>query len=398
MTPAGFEQRSLERSEFSPPTWVWGAQEERDSLVRQETRRAAAEAIASPPPRPLAQDVKVEVLARELSVSYEAAERFFADAASGWRGFFTVENGLARQTHGIKGLKIYYLPETTDLVADFAIGVIDRGMYKQVKFMVRVGQEGFISRHVRLTALMKNPAVRAKMGKTAIENDKSFFAREIAQEKAARRFLSGVANIVDMMVIRYISGKGVVKERCSMEKYPLNLFYVIKTGERDRALCCSRGVLAALKGMHARHWVHGDVKPSNILVSERSGCLIDFGLFCKENTPFPVRGNPSYMAPETMDWPRTATAKMDMFSFGILLLAIVKGDKWAAWTKTIQHLHGQKNSGRAYLQAHAGLLHDLRRTSDRLQLLIAELLSFNPENRPSAEETEERLGCLFSED
>ena len=67
--------------------------------------------------------------------------------------------------------------------------------------------------------------------------------------------------------------------------------------------------------------VHGDIKPGNILVSERDGRLRaflgDFGLTGKSG------GTPIFMAPEGLDKDSRITEKTDLYSFAITVLLLM---------------------------------------------------------------------------
>lgn len=83
-----------------------------------------------------------------------------------------------------------------------------------------------------------------------------------------------------------------------------------------------RQVAEALQTLHQAGWIHGDVKPENILVSPTGHTtLIDLGFARKIHT---VRrgifqGTPAYAAPEAMDGSHAAIEAMDTFSLGRVL-------------------------------------------------------------------------------
>ena len=67
--------------------------------------------------------------------------------------------------------------------------------------------------------------------------------------------------------------------------------------------------------------VHGDIKPGNILVSQRDGrlraFLADFGLTGKSG------GTPIFMAPEGLDKDSRIIGKTDLYSFAITVLLLM---------------------------------------------------------------------------
>ena len=90
----------------------------------------------------------VEDLRQELNIPSSAeAKEIFRGLISGWQGFVlpTEHPGIVQQNHMIKGLKIYLLPGTDILVADYSTKrFAATGTYKQVKSITRIGygQEG----------------------------------------------------------------------------------------------------------------------------------------------------------------------------------------------------------------------------------------------------------------
>jgi serine/threonine-protein kinase len=78
-----------------------------------------------------------------------------------------------------------------------------------------------------------------------------------------------------------------------------------------------RQVAAGLAHMHGRGYVHADIKPSNILVSETDEVkIIDLGQGCPIGTvKRRIQGTPGYMAPEQAHR-QTITEKTDIYNFG----------------------------------------------------------------------------------
>ncbi len=92
-----------------------------------------------------------------------------------------------------------------------------------------------------------------------------------------------------------------------------------------------------------------------------------------------------YMAPETeFEEERLYSPKNDMFSLGILLLEVVDKDLHEKWTDCD---HGSK----VYKKNLEDLRNDVMKVAHPLSPLIRDLLSYNPEDRPSAEQAETRF-------
>ncbi len=79
-------------------------------------------------------------------------------------------------------------------------------------------------------------------------------------------------------------------------------------------------VAAGLSHMHGRGYVHADLKPSNILVTDDERVkIIDLGQGCRIGTvKTRIQGTPGYMAPEQAHR-QAITAKTDIYNFGATL-------------------------------------------------------------------------------
>jgi serine/threonine protein kinase len=88
------------------------------------------------------------------------------------------------------------------------------------------------------------------------------------------------------------------------------------------ALWLVRQTAQALQALHASGWIHGDVKPANVMVGPRGHVtLVDLGFAAKIHTvpSHRYRGTPAYSAPEALSGQMAAIAAMDIFSLGRIL-------------------------------------------------------------------------------
>jgi len=135
-------------------------------------------------------------------------------------------------------------------------------------------------------------------------------------------------------------------------------------------------LLRALAYLHARDILHGDVKPSNVLVDDEGHLtLLDFGIaraFGPQDDEHLV-GTHAYVAPEIVAG-RPADARADLYSLGIVLFRLACGE------------HPYRAVGRDLLYAH--LYATPRKLPDEvpapLAALIRSLLEKEPEARPSS--------------
>lgn len=116
------------------------------------------------------------------------------------------------------------------------------------------------------------------------------------------------------------------------------------TLSRDRALWIVASACDAIAHLHANGWVHGDVNPSNLIVSPavpgseppattlkgiaapHSVKLVDLGIARRIGEGGPTRGTHAYMAPEQVRaQPWTPTT--DVFALGILLWELTAGTR-----------------------------------------------------------------------
>ena len=294
----------------------------------------------------------IRSLMTDLGVSFDTAKALFDGAASNWRGFYQImPDGLVRQTHNIKGLKLYFLPGTTTIVADFGKGTIGEGTYKRAKSTARIGDTGaIVQENVRLTSKTKTlPQPRTEAERKQSERLQYMYDLDIGREKGAREALSGIPNIAGMTEIQYYSKSGVLKTRYVMPRYISDLRDVITKQGPGPSLHCCAGVVGALSKIHERGLVYLDLKPGNVLTDGKEGFLTDFGLLRRTEAPITFIGSLAYMAPETVFDRTPANPKMDEFSLGILLLGSSNPERYVKWISDIQELDRRVQEARSSL-------------------------------------------------
>jgi len=115
------------------------------------------------------------------------------------------------------------------------------------------------------------------------------------------------------------------------------------TPERE-ALRIAGELCGAVGAMHARGFIHRDLKPGNIMIRrDRTVCLMDFGLAAETDAGAgilagltPLFGTPEYMAPEQVR-NRRNDERTDIYSLGVILFQMLtgalpfqSGDPWDA--------------------------------------------------------------------
>ena len=98
-----------------------------------------------------------------------------------------------------------------------------------------------------------------------------------------------------------------------------------------QALWITRQVAQAVRHLHAQGWIHGDVKPANIIVSrEGHATLIDLGSALRPeeslyDTWRPVVGTLQYVAPEMLTSTTRTCPSCDIYSLGVTLYQMLSG-------------------------------------------------------------------------
>jgi hypothetical protein len=155
-------------------------------------------------------------------------------------------------------------------------------------------------------------------------------------------------------------------------------------------------IAETLSAMHAIQFVHNDVKPENCILSfskdEDEGILIDLGSTSQTND---IATSGTYPAPEFAGNVHTsitppASAQNDIWAFGVTLHRVMyPRQRW----------HLSWNYGRDAIMYNSQMLVDsIARSDDPVDVLIADLLSLEPERRPTMKDVVNRLKLLVREE
>ena len=208
----------------------------------------------------------------------------------------------------------------------------------------------------------------------------------------------------------HIGKQSDVKFRSTIEFAPQDLFHKAlnpKTPFSDLA----HALLNPLKGlrfMHIRGYVHADVKMENVLVFENGeGKLADLGFSGRIGTGCSGGTLGQFSSLFYGKGGLGLQLSQDMFSFGHLLLATMACKRLSlgtvssqalCWTLTLANVERLRRKitseiHREYIRL---IQTTLREAADKpeyrpLYHLVADLISYNPNERPDSTETERRL-------
>ena len=159
----------------------------------------------------------------------------------------------------------------------------------------------------------------------------------------------------------------------------------------EQAVDLAKQTAEALAATHAHGVVHRDLKPANLFLTDRSLKICDFGIARSvQSSPIDTRtgwmlGTPTYMAPEQWHGQDIGTP-VDMYALGCVLYAMLTGTPpFRASKEPLAVMQRHLNDTPVPLRA-------IRiEIPDELEDLVAALLAKNPNERPDARETADRL-------
>ena len=146
--------------------------------------------------------------------------------------------------------------------------------------------------------------------------------------------------IIDGVDLQFlIDGKHmeIARARSTPEEWDhfLNVLFRMENGRvslhAGLALYILRNVLRGIAVLHANGFIHGDIKPTNIMVNIQGTVkLVDFGRAARIGEPVNILlGSPLYMAPESHRR-EPSFIQSDIFSTGLVGLEILKGRQIAS--------------------------------------------------------------------
>ena len=274
----------------------------------------------------------------------------------------------------VVGTRRVYPPESGDPVAI--------GPYTVLCRLPRGGQgaDVFVARNTDDTAA---PLVVLKcLPADAGELNRRRFAREV--ENAARINSPRVARIVE----HDLEAKSPYYAQEYVHGLPLDEFLAQREGplNAEELRRIAIGLLRALRDAHAAKVVHRDVKPSNIIISEKGVWLVDFGIsryIGTEHADGTVTstinafGSKLFASPEQLQG-LPLTEASDVYSWGMVIA-------YAAGARHPVDPDDELSPADYWIELKAGRI-DLVPVPHNLLDAVTHALRFQPERRPSLSE------------
>ncbi|MBK7403473.1 MAG: serine/threonine protein kinase [Phycisphaerales bacterium] len=226
------------------------------------------------------------------------------------------------------------------------------------------------------------------------EKDQRFLDQAEAEAKVARaidhpgiRQISKVIKKGSFLAVKELYLLMEFVDGVSLEKHPPETF--------ERGVELFLQTAEALSAMHEAGYVHADMKPSNIVVTDDQHVkVIDLGQSCAIGTVKPrIQGTPDYIAPEQVHR-RPITPRTDVYNFGATMY----------WVLTRQHVPTALAKGDSLV----GSLDDNLitkpkptielnpRVHPKLDELVMQCVEVEPEKRPpSMHEVADRLNLIL---
>ena len=218
-------------------------------------------------------------------------------------------------------------PDTAIGSSQWLSGAIIEGHY-QVGSLI--GRGGMSEVYYALDLWSNNP-VALKVLSPALAEDAAN-RQKFHREERSMRQVGGGGHTVGVISsgTEYFSGQMVMYivleyvHGCTLSQL-LRVRNALSLGE---ALDILIPVVEALSEVHANRYLHGDIKPGNILLDANGQVkLTDFGLSRRDDqvdAGAPM-GTPAYVAPEVLDPKVKGGAQADIFALGVMMYRMLSG-------------------------------------------------------------------------
>ncbi len=255
-----------------------------------------------------------------------------------------VETGMTRATlidnyHAIIRQAAIYYP-----VAYQFVRPLGHGRQGVVFLGIRQGARGCLTRHaIKLfdpTIYPTSEKYWTDMGRIAMQTSRlqvvrspNLVARDVYEETNGIGYLQmEPVDGVDLRLLLDGSHLATVRARCTAAEWARFTDVIFR--EENGRVCVQPGIavyilrmiLRGLEALHDTRFVHGDVKPGNLMV-DRLGYvkLVDFGraVMAQERYGF-LLGTPLYMAPE-VHRREPADIRSDLYSAGLVGIEMLRG-------------------------------------------------------------------------
>ena len=207
-------------------------------------------------------------------------------------------------------------------MADEQIGKIVADKYR-VESFIREGESGdlFSGRHE-----IRDSEVLIAIMPQAISIDARWVKRFIDEaRRASAAAHPNILNITDFgtdaqgltyAVYEPINGKSLTEVMDEATPF-----------DQDRAIDITRQIAAALGAAHEKNAVHGRLTPDNVFVrrDEFDRDVVKVFGFGADPNAIERNADPRYLAPEQLASPRTADARTDVYTLGVLLFRMLSG-------------------------------------------------------------------------
>jgi serine/threonine-protein kinase len=213
--------------------------------------------------------------------------------------------------------------------------------------------------------------VAAKVG-----SDKVRKIEKIIKKKES--LLGGVNDLY--LVMDFVDG-------ASCERSPPQTF--------EDALFVFEQVAQGLADMHAKGFVHADMKPNNIIVDEKlNAVIIDLGQSCKIGTVKQrIQGTPDYIAPEQVHR-RAITPKTDVYNLGAALYWVLTRSFIPTALAKSTSLVGSVDDSLLAKPKKPSEINP--RVPELMDQLIMQCVEVDPDKRPSMEIVHDRINFVRS--